>query len=144
MHGHGNKPNLCLWSDCDRSKAGNGFPRRYNLIDHMKRVHGYSGTLVDEAPLATGRRGASGHSRVKSGRVEKAQRKPNKAEQEAQARAKKAKEVQLIKQHFIQCKQAMLRQLGSLESPEDQMCLNQLKEGLIDFEKMQQKLIELG
>ncbi|KAF2838401.1 hypothetical protein M501DRAFT_910369, partial [Patellaria atrata CBS 101060] len=43
MHGHGSKPHLCLYADCDRAIQGNGFPRRYNLFDHMKRVHDYNG-----------------------------------------------------------------------------------------------------
>ena len=44
MHGHGEKPHLCHYEDCDRSLPGNGFPRRWNLFDHMKRVHGFVGT----------------------------------------------------------------------------------------------------
>ena len=43
MHGHGEKPHLCSFPDCDRSVLGNGFPRRWNLFDHMKRVHDYTG-----------------------------------------------------------------------------------------------------
>ncbi|MCJ1286861.1 hypothetical protein MMC26_006207 [Xylographa opegraphella] len=43
MHGHGDKPYLCRYVDCDRSIEGNGFPRRWNLLDHMKRVHNDSG-----------------------------------------------------------------------------------------------------
>ncbi|MCJ1385443.1 hypothetical protein MMC17_008566 [Xylographa soralifera] len=43
MHGHGDKPYLCRYEDCDRSIEGNGFPRRWNLLDHMKRVHSDSG-----------------------------------------------------------------------------------------------------
>lgn len=39
MHGHGDRPHLCFYSGCDRGIPGNGFPRRYNLFDHMKRVH---------------------------------------------------------------------------------------------------------
>ncbi|OQO06712.1 hypothetical protein B0A48_08499 [Cryoendolithus antarcticus] len=39
MHGHGERPHLCVYSGCERGFAGNGFPRRYNLFDHMKRVH---------------------------------------------------------------------------------------------------------
>lgn len=41
LHGHGAKPHLCRYADCDRSNAGNGFPRHYNLLDHMRRVHGH-------------------------------------------------------------------------------------------------------
>ena len=43
MHGHGDKPHLCTYTDCERSIPGNGFPRRWNLFDHMKRVHDYTG-----------------------------------------------------------------------------------------------------
>ncbi|KAL8739514.1 MAG: hypothetical protein Q9190_007689 [Brigantiaea leucoxantha] len=42
MHGHGEKPHLCTYPECDRSITGNGFPRRWNLFDHMKRVHDYN------------------------------------------------------------------------------------------------------
>jgi hypothetical protein len=37
----GNRPHLCYYPECDRSRAGHGFPRRYNTFDHMKRVHGW-------------------------------------------------------------------------------------------------------
>lgn len=39
MHGHGDRPHLCYYTGCERGIPGNGFPRRYNLFDHMKRVH---------------------------------------------------------------------------------------------------------
>ncbi|KAH8650376.1 hypothetical protein BGZ60DRAFT_534458 [Tricladium varicosporioides] len=39
MHGHGDKPYLCTHESCERSVPGNGFPRHWNLRDHMKRVH---------------------------------------------------------------------------------------------------------
>ncbi|GAB7340350.1 hypothetical protein MBLNU457_6796t2 [Dothideomycetes sp. NU457] len=39
LHGHGTKPNLCPYPDCDRSRPERGFPRAYNFRDHMKRVH---------------------------------------------------------------------------------------------------------
>ncbi|KAF2171185.1 hypothetical protein M409DRAFT_18302 [Zasmidium cellare ATCC 36951] len=39
MHGHGDRPHLCFYPGCERGIPGNGFPRRYNLFDHMKRVH---------------------------------------------------------------------------------------------------------
>ncbi|KAL9013742.1 MAG: hypothetical protein Q9173_001586 [Seirophora scorigena] len=44
MHGHGDKPHLCTYQDCERAMVGNGFPRRWNLYDHMRRVHGYTGS----------------------------------------------------------------------------------------------------
>lgn len=39
MHGHGDKPFLCSYDGCERGVPGNGFPRHWNLRDHMKRVH---------------------------------------------------------------------------------------------------------
>lgn len=41
MHGHGERPHLCFYTGCERNQPGNGFPRKYNLMDHMKRVHQY-------------------------------------------------------------------------------------------------------
>ncbi|KAL5317695.1 hypothetical protein ACEPPN_014793 [Leptodophora sp. 'Broadleaf-Isolate-01'] len=39
LHGHGDKPFLCTYESCERGVLGNGFPRHWNLRDHMKRVH---------------------------------------------------------------------------------------------------------
>ncbi|KAK2629886.1 hypothetical protein QTJ16_000706 [Diplocarpon rosae] len=39
MHGHGDKPFACPYEGCERGLPGNGFPRHWNLRDHMKRVH---------------------------------------------------------------------------------------------------------
>lgn len=43
MHNHGHNPFVCLYQDCERAKEGNGFPRRWNQRDHMKRMHGWEG-----------------------------------------------------------------------------------------------------
>ena len=37
MHFYGKNPHLCHYAGCDR--AVEGFPRRWNLNDHMRRVH---------------------------------------------------------------------------------------------------------
>ncbi|CAI6332942.1 unnamed protein product [Periconia digitata] len=42
LHGHVLNPNLCYYPNCERSMAGKGYRRRYNLIHHMKRVHKYT------------------------------------------------------------------------------------------------------
>jgi hypothetical protein len=58
MHGHGSKPFSCRYRECDRAAPGNGFPRRWNLRDHMKRVHDYNGPVDDnEAPPYSGSHG---------------------------------------------------------------------------------------
>lgn len=41
LHNHGMNPYLCLYPGCERNRPDNGFPRRWNQRDHMKRVHGW-------------------------------------------------------------------------------------------------------
>ena len=41
LHGHGDKPYRCRFRGCDRAQHGQGFPRLWNLRDHMKRVHDF-------------------------------------------------------------------------------------------------------
>ncbi|CAD0088941.1 unnamed protein product, partial [Aureobasidium vineae] len=65
LHGHGNKPFLCQFKDCDRSGTDNGFPRAYNLLDHMKRVHGYRPEKVAKTPPVSNAGRAAGKSQDK-------------------------------------------------------------------------------
>ena len=56
MHGYGEKQFLCSSEGCDRAVAGNGFPRQWNLKDHMVRVHGRSREAIrtfNPAPVPT-------------------------------------------------------------------------------------------
>ncbi|KAL8329502.1 hypothetical protein RB597_004984 [Gaeumannomyces tritici] len=52
MHGHGDKPFMCTYEGCDRAQPGNGFPRHWNLKDHMKRVH--NDTAPVQIPTSSG------------------------------------------------------------------------------------------
>ncbi|RDW68321.1 hypothetical protein BP5796_08978 [Coleophoma crateriformis] len=76
MHGHGDKPYLCKYDGCDRGVPGNGFPRSWNLKDHMKRVHNDPG-------LST-RSNASGSPTpsVRSNKRRKAEAKESEKEKE--------------------------------------------------------------
>ena len=49
MHGHGEKPYMCTYEGCDRSISGHGFPRQWNLRDHMRRVHNDNGAIAQPA-----------------------------------------------------------------------------------------------
>ncbi|KAB5558012.1 hypothetical protein GE09DRAFT_1173121 [Coniochaeta sp. 2T2.1] len=51
MHGHGDKPFLCTYEGCERSNPGCGFPRQWNLRDHMRRVHN-DNSIPGPAPAA--------------------------------------------------------------------------------------------
>lgn len=59
MHGHGDKPYLCTYEGCDRASPGNGFPRQWNLRDHMRRVHNDNGSSLNLSAVATATSGAS-------------------------------------------------------------------------------------
>jgi hypothetical protein len=48
LHGHGENPHLCHFPGCERAQERNGFPRKWNLKDHMKRVHGWEES--DDSP----------------------------------------------------------------------------------------------
>lgn len=56
MHGHGERPHLCFYPGCERGIPGNGFPRRYNLFDHMKRVHDHKEEPQQERAADNGSR----------------------------------------------------------------------------------------
>ncbi|GIZ40709.1 hypothetical protein CKM354_000403700 [Cercospora kikuchii] len=56
MHGHGERPHLCFYPGCERGIPGNGFPRRYNLFDHMKRVHDHKEEPQQERAADNGAR----------------------------------------------------------------------------------------
>jgi hypothetical protein len=68
MHGHGDKPFLCTYDGCERGAPGNGFPRHWNLRDHMKRVHNdpgqpksnASGSPPASGPAAKGKKRKAG------------------------------------------------------------------------------------
>jgi hypothetical protein len=53
LHGHGDKPFLCVYEGCERAVPGNGFPRQWNLRDHMKRVHNDHGSAGGSPPSAS-------------------------------------------------------------------------------------------
>ncbi|KAI0480081.1 hypothetical protein GGR56DRAFT_663908 [Xylariaceae sp. FL0804] len=50
MHGHGDKPYMCTYEGCDRAVPGHGFPRQWNLKDHMRRVHNDNGSSLQGPP----------------------------------------------------------------------------------------------
>ncbi|KAL2164166.1 hypothetical protein VTH06DRAFT_3380 [Thermothelomyces fergusii] len=99
MHGHGEKPYLCTYEGCERSIPGHGFPRQWNLRDHMRRVHNDNGTTTQ----ATSPSGATAASRGRkrkndapekpAGQEKPSPRKSSKAAADSEAPAPKQPEV---------------------------------------------------
>ncbi|KAI8943124.1 hypothetical protein NX059_001155 [Plenodomus lindquistii] len=107
MHGHGARPHLCHFRDCERAVPGHGFPRRYNLFDHMKRVHQYDGPTTEPSPPVQGQPQRKPVSRKRKASAEDVTEKRQKvvkisAEQlRQQQREKLVKEFLIKKQHII-------------------------------------------
>lgn len=78
MHGHGEKPFNCELQSCERSIPGNGFPRHWNLCDHMSRVHGIAAKPQENEKTTKGsrkRKSATIETTVKKSRASKSPKK---------------------------------------------------------------------
>ena len=62
MHGHGDKPYPCPFPGCERSRPGHGFPRKWNLMDHQRRVHHLDGQT--NSGTCSMRSSSSGHAGI--------------------------------------------------------------------------------
>ncbi len=98
MHGHGDKPYLCTYKGCDRAQPGNGFPRQWNLKDHMRRVHHDDGATLQasgaNSPPASGNSAGQTKGRKKGGR--KTSLKAGSAAAESAAAAVKVYEAAVV------------------------------------------------
>jgi hypothetical protein len=104
MHGHGDKPYLCPYEGCDRAIPGSGFPRNWNLRDHMRRVHNDNGQSLSLSNAPSSSRGVHSHSTKGRKRKSKdsetsSSRKPSKSSgADDAAAAARAAEQPLIEQ----------------------------------------------
>jgi hypothetical protein len=119
MHGHGARPHLCHFRDCERAVPGHGFPRRYNLFDHMKRVHQYDGPTTEPSPPAMPGQGQRKTiNRKRKASTEETSEKRQKAAKitaeqlRQQARDQLAQQFAIKKQHIIDI-------LNNLSNPND-------------------------
>lgn len=126
MHGHGARPHLCHFPDCERAAPGHGFPRRYNLFDHMKRVHQYDGPTTDPSPTLPGptsqRKPISRKRKTSSDDVVEKRSKVAKLTIEQQRQQRRT----ALTQEFLGKKQRIIEMLTSLGGPNDLKDDNQL------------------
>ena len=119
MHGHGARPHLCQFADCDRSAPGHGFPRRYNLFDHMKRVHQYEGPTTEPSALSV--QGQPQRKPISRKRKSSADESPEKRQKvikisvEEQLQQRRDQ----LAQEFLSKKQNIINFLASLSGPSD-------------------------
>ncbi|KAF1966313.1 hypothetical protein BU23DRAFT_663385 [Bimuria novae-zelandiae CBS 107.79] len=135
MHGHGARPNLCRFPDCERSTPGQGFPRRYNLFDHMKRVHGWQDDKDAASTDGTGSRKARVQKRksTASHAAMKVEKKPklSKAAQQLQQRERQRTALNkewATKKQSIASLLATLDNLGDLDETHNAQLLKDFNE----------------
>lgn len=151
FHGHGDNPHLCLFEGCDRSVPGYGFPRRWNLFDHMRRVHDYasserpsspehspSGVSAPKKKEASGRKrrvtGASGAQTMKRTRSTHSQTSTSKALQ--QTASHNSQRLQNAERNYYNCRARLLEELSNI-TPQDSSMHDKVNASL-------QELITLG
>jgi len=118
MHGHGARPHLCHFTDCERAVPGHGFPRRYNLFDHMKRVHQYDGPTTEPSPPLQGQAQRKPVSRKRKASTEDLTEKRQKVVRISAEQLRQEQREKLIKE-FLSKKQHIIDILSSLTNPSD-------------------------
>ncbi|OJJ44365.1 hypothetical protein ASPZODRAFT_71752 [Penicilliopsis zonata CBS 506.65] len=150
FHGHGDNPHLCLFPGCERAVPGYGFPRRWNLYDHMRRVHDYASSerpsSREHSPSAgqaakkresTGRKrrvtGVTGAPQMKRSRSNQSQTSVSKV---AHIPAHHGQRLQNAERSYYSCRSRLLEELASIQ-PQDSAMHEKVNASL-------QELITLG
>lgn len=121
MHGHGEKPFLCTADNCDRSIPGNGFPRHWNLRDHMKRVHN---TVPEPTDSDQPTRGAR---KRKTSSVEGKTRKKNPANSPPKETAQPVTNEMSPEDQFREHRRQLMSAMELLNDPSDPEALTKLR-----------------
>lgn len=139
MHGHGEKPFLCTAENCDRSILGNGFPRHWNLRDHMKRVHNTVPEPTDSDQPARGAR------KRKTSSVEGKTRKKNSANTPPKESAQpvKREDIKPVQNElspegqFLESRRQLISAMELLNDPND-------PEAFVKLQRANQCLMEMA
>ncbi|KAF2140469.1 uncharacterized protein K452DRAFT_47028 [Aplosporella prunicola CBS 121167] len=151
MHGHGSKPHLCAYPDCERAIPGNGFPRRYNLYDHMKRVHDYTSPAQEPGSPKGGaqaKRPAS-RKRKSAGSAEQTNDKRQKTtaaqtKQANLARQKQDLERERLRNDWAERMAMLQHRLKGLDEPKDIEGHQQIIDDAAALQKIVLQLTDMG
>lgn len=149
MHGHGSKPHLCAYPDCERAIPGNGFPRRYNLYDHMKRVHDYtspSSQTEPSSPHGHSAKRSTSRKRKATGAVEQPEKRQRTAAQIKQANTARQRdqEKERLRQAWAERMAVLQQRLRTLNEPKDAESHQQIIEDATALQKIVAQLTEMG
>jgi hypothetical protein len=148
MHGHGSKPHVCIFEDCDRAQPGQGFPRRYNLFDHMKRVHDYTPkdtTSQDISPIIGSLRGAPTKKRKSSAdqATEKRQKTSGRVQAPIRPHESKADLRAKLESEFTSRKHVLIQQAQQIQ-PSDLDGLLALSDLVENLKKVANHITTIG
>ncbi|KKY25578.1 putative zinc finger domain-containing protein [Diplodia seriata] len=149
MHGHGSKPHLCAYPDCERSIPGNGFPRRYNLYDHMKRVHDYTSPATHteaSSPHSQSAKRSTSRKRKATGAMEQPEKRQRTAAQIKQANTARQRdqEKERLRQAWAERMAVLQQRLRTLNEPKDAEGHQQIIEDATALQKIVAQLTEMG
>lgn len=135
MHGH--QAYNCTYKGCERSQDGKGFPRAWNLKDHMRRVHNDhgSGAIQGQAeePQPKGRRKSKGSSA--------SSRKSSKSMPVADSHAidRVSRDYMEWDDHYVSL-QGVVQQLGKPTDPESRRQLKKAQKYLDQMSEVYQRV----
>lgn len=147
LHGHGDNPHLCFWEGCERSIPGYGFPRRWNLYDHMRRVHDYTASERHSSPEAAAstpakKKEATNRKKKVSGVTSVPAMKRTRSvysqagSVKATRTAQHGQRLQSAERNYYECREHLLQELGKI-TPQDTSLHEKVNAGL-------QELFTLG
>lgn len=128
LHGHGEKPFLCHYEGCERGNLGNGFPRQWNLKDHMKRVHNDHGSSSGSPPSAAVAEKPTKGRKRKADASESQVTTSRKTSQKNAAQKETTPAAKPLIEQWLDHRKAVEQILNGLKKPEDTKNLQQLTE----------------
>ncbi|KAI0382988.1 hypothetical protein F5Y04DRAFT_251595 [Hypomontagnella monticulosa] len=149
MHGHGDKPYLCTYDGCDRAVPGNGFPRQWNLKDHMRRVHNDNGNSlnpVSGSPPSghtSSAQSAKGRKRKNKDSVDSSSSRKHASRYAAEAAAMRAAEQPMVDEWYEHHKalQAYLQEFNVPDAFDYLQQITEARDHLAAMGKISQKLL---
>ncbi|CAN8096921.1 unnamed protein product [Discula destructiva] len=143
MHGHGTKPYPCTYAGCDRAQPGNGFPRKWNLHDHMHRVHNVAPPPEDDGVKDSGRvrkRKTDVNSRNASGRKSP---KSRKSSPKAEPQVVKIDPTVKLREDWFAIQAGFPTVLSGFSNPDDPMVMGYINRARDELESMARIHMEL-
>ncbi|KAJ6446619.1 zinc finger domain-containing protein [Purpureocillium lavendulum] len=129
LHGHGDKPFLCSYEGCERAVPGNGFPRQWNLRDHMKRVHNDHGSAGGSPPSAPTVQSSTKGRKRKTDIPEQQTTSTRKASVKSMAAAEQSQSSSKpLLDQWLDHRRAVEAMIRGLHKPEDSRNLQQITE----------------